>query len=147
MNIPVDLTFQFNCCSGSPSKRYAVIPLFLSSFLDRPRRPLCSLAVSETLQHLSSLMWSTVTVTEQSRSSYVLHWRPWGGKQPDTITTFIFMLIRGPLNAGWLTFFAEEKGWVTICGHRDWQKAWCPTEASEESYAGNNSTALQVLCT
>lgn len=32
------------------------------------------------------------------------------GSSTSTINTFIFKLVRGPLNAGWPAFFAEERG-------------------------------------
>lgn len=57
--------------------------------------PLCG-AESLLQSNVGQLMFSIEDLGEGSRAS--------------TMTTFIFMLVRGPLNAGWLSFVAGERG-------------------------------------
>lgn len=67
----------------------------LSLILSGTCLPLCG-AESLLQSNVGQLMFSIEDLGEGSSAS--------------TITTFIFMLVRGPLNAGWLTFFAGERG-------------------------------------
>lgn len=57
--------------------------------------PLCGVE-SPSESNVGQLMFSIEDLREDSGTS--------------TIPTFIFMPVRGPLNAGWLTSFAAERG-------------------------------------